>query len=47
MALGATATRTVRARSAALGYDARTHEDVVGANNTDDWHGHLAEMGVA
>ena len=36
-----------RARSAALGYDARAHEEVVGANNTDDWHGHLAEMGVA
>lgn len=36
-----------RARSAALGYDARAHEEVVGANNTDDWRGHLAEMGVA
>ena len=35
------------ARPDALAMDAPTHEALVGANNTNDWHGHLAEMGVA
>ena len=35
------------ARRDALAMDAPTHEALVGANNTNDWHGHLAEMGVA